>query len=77
MKTVVAVCAVAGALAQERAAFRSNVELVTIPCTVVDGKGVPVGGLTREDFRVFDNGAQRIVDDLPKTRRPGFCDFGG
>ena len=62
--TIVAACVVAAAFAQERAAFRSNVELVTIPCTVVDRQGVAVGGLTREDFRVFDNGARRTVDDL-------------
>ena len=63
-RTIVAVCVVAAAFAQERAEFRSNVELVTIPCTVVDGQCVAVAGLTREDFRVFDNGARRIVDDL-------------
>jgi hypothetical protein len=47
------------------------VELVTIPCTVVDAAGSPVHGLTREDFRVFDNDVARIVsyfsrdDDQP------------
>jgi len=51
-------------LAQERASFRSNVELVTVPCTVVDANGAAAAGLTREEFRVFDNGVPRIVDHL-------------
>jgi Ca-activated chloride channel family protein len=57
--------ALAGALvAQQPASFRSNVELVTVPCTVVDANGAAVAGLTREDFRVFDNGVPRIVEHL-------------
>src|SRR6516165_7865865 len=58
---------------QDTPAFRASVELVEIPCTVVDGKGTPVRDLTREEFRVLDNGAPRIVDhlwqdtDLPLT----------
>lgn len=58
---------------QDAPAFRSHVELVAIPCTVVDAVGSPVHGLTREDFRVFDNNVPRIVsyfsqdDDQPVT----------
>jgi len=37
---------------------------VTIPCTVVDAAGHPVTGLTRDDFRVFDNGVRRRIDNL-------------
>ena len=59
----------AGALAwaapaQEAPAFRSNVELVAIPCAVVDGRGNAVTGLKPEDFRVTDNGAQRVIENL-------------
>jgi Ca-activated chloride channel family protein len=50
--------------AQTQPSFRSNVELVAIPCTVVDAHGVPVAGLTREEFRVFDNGTPRTVENL-------------
>lgn len=52
----------AAALAQEPASFHSSVELVTIPCSVVDAHGEAVRNLTREDFRVFDNGTPRIID---------------
>ena len=45
-------------------AFHAGVELVTIPCTVVDSRGAPVRGLSREDFRVYDNGVRRIVQNL-------------
>ena len=61
------------ALSQDVAEFRSHVDLVAIPCTVVDAAGSPVYGLTREDFRVFDNDVPRIVsyfsrdDDQPLT----------
>jgi VWFA-related protein len=67
---VVAACVVAGAAwaqsawAQSVPAFRSHVDLVEIPCAVVDAKGAPVDGLTREDFRVTDNGVRRIVENL-------------
>jgi VWFA-related protein len=54
----------AALLAQERASFRSNVELVTVPCTVIDANGAAVTGLAREDFRVFDNDVPRIVEHL-------------
>jgi VWFA-related protein len=59
-------------LAQERT-FRSNVEIVAVPCTVVDAHGVSVANLTKNDFRVYDNDVQRIVqnlwidEDLPVT----------
>lgn len=49
---------------QTPATFRSNVELAAIPCTVVDEHGAPVNGLTREDFRVYDNGTRRIIENL-------------
>jgi VWFA-related protein len=58
---------------QDAPGFRSHVELVTIPCSVVDAAGSPVHGLTRADFRVFDNDVPRIVsyfsqdDDQPVT----------
>jgi len=49
---------------QEPPSFRSHVELVEIPCAVVDAKGAPVGGLKREDFRVFDNDTPRVVQQF-------------
>lgn len=50
--------------AQAAPSFRSNVELVAIPCAVTDSHGKPVAGLTREDFRVFDNDTPRIVESF-------------
>jgi len=61
------------ALSQDVPEFRSNVDLVLIPCAVVDAAGSPVYGLRREDFGVFDNDVPRIVsyfsqdDDQPLT----------
>src|SRR5436190_24209741 len=49
---------------QNRASFRSDVDVVAIPCTVVDSKGVAVLDLTRDEFRVYDNGIRRIVENL-------------
>jgi hypothetical protein len=40
---------------------RSNVEIVVVSCAVVDNRGAPVTGLTREDFRVYDNGTRADV----------------
>lgn len=54
----------AASASQDIPAFRSNVELVTIPCAVVDARGAPVEGLTREDFRVTDNGVRRVIEHL-------------
>jgi VWFA-related protein len=57
--------------AQTVPAFRSNVDLVTIPCTVVDASGAAVDGLTRDDFRVYDNGVRRILTNFwVDTERP-------
>src|SRR5919107_2653583 len=37
---------------------RVNADLVTVPFFVTDSRGRRVGGLTREDFEVTDNGAR-------------------
>src|SRR4051794_19163556 len=54
-------------------AFRSRVEMVTIPCTVVDENAVVIRVLPPDEFRIFQNGARRTVKnswidtDLPLT----------
>jgi VWFA-related protein len=59
--------------AQSTPVLRVDVDLVTIPCAVVDEQGIAVRGLTREDFRVYDNGIERRIEhlwldaDLPLT----------
>src|SRR5882724_5062242 len=41
-----------------------DVDLVAIPCVVVDGRGAPVWDLRRDEFRVFDNDVRRTVENL-------------
>lgn len=52
------------ASSQDNPSFRSEVELVAIPCSVVDGHGSAIRDLTRDEFRVFDNDVPRIVEYL-------------
>ncbi len=53
--------------------IKVDVELVRVPCTVTDKKGLPALHLTKNDFEIRDNGALRKVQyfardtDLPLT----------
>lgn len=73
LKTVLLALLAAASAAQSPPAFRSNTEIVVAPVTVGDDTGAPVRGLTRDDFRVYDNDARRSIesfwvdDDLPLT----------
>jgi VWFA-related protein len=59
------VCLLAtGLLSQDGLTFRSKVETVVVPCTVVNASGVAVGDLTRDEFRVFDNNVRRPIQSL-------------
>jgi Ca-activated chloride channel family protein len=63
--TIFLVCILATAsFSQNGPAFRSNVEIVVVACAVVDGSGAAVGGLTRDEFRVYDNGIPRTIENL-------------
>jgi VWFA-related protein len=73
-KTVVITCILAtGSVSQDRPSFQSKVEIVLVPCTIVDAAGGPVNDLTRDEFRVFDNDVRRPIEsvtmdtDLPLT----------
>jgi VWFA-related protein len=44
--------------------FRSNLDLVAIPCAVVDRNGVAVRDLKQDEFEVRDNGVRRKVEYL-------------
>jgi hypothetical protein len=45
--------------------FRAGVTLVELEVTVVDGRGLPVAGLVKTDFSVFENGsARRVVNAI-------------
>ena len=41
--------------------FSSRVNLVPVTVVVRDSQGRPVGNLTKEDFRVLDNGKPQII----------------
>src|SRR5690242_2377765 len=57
--------------------FRVNSREVVVDVTVTDGKGVPVQGLTKDDFSITDEGKPRTITSFaianafaPITGRP-------
>ncbi len=53
------------------AVFTADVRLVTLPATVKDAHGAPVGGLDREDFSILEEGEPReLVVFERRTNRP-------
>lgn len=65
--------AVAPALAQRpgEPVFAADVRLVTLPVTVTDAHGAPLGDLEREDFRILEEGNPREVAVFERrTNRP-------
>jgi Ca-activated chloride channel homolog len=58
--------------AEETSTFRSDVQLVLLDVSVRDGKGGVVGGLSRSNFMVFEDGRPQHItafdnEDLPVT----------
>jgi VWFA-related protein len=45
----------------EPAAFKSRVNLVTVPVVVRDGQGRAMGNLHKEDFQLFDKGKMQVI----------------
>ena len=65
----IAACATAQQL--EPAVFTADVRLVSLPVTVKDARGAPVGDLKREDFQVFESDEQREITVFERrTDRP-------
>jgi Ca-activated chloride channel family protein len=61
-----------GSEGQEGFTIRSDVRLVVLDVSVKDGKGNHVSGLTRENFKVFDEGRPQPIEiftgvDVPVT----------
>jgi Ca-activated chloride channel family protein len=54
----------------QRPTFRSTVELVVVRVTVVDRDKRPIGGLTKEDFIVLENGARQQVSHFLSSEVP-------
>jgi VWFA-related protein len=55
---------------QPQARLRADSDLVLVPVAVVDQHNHPVTGLTKENFRVFDNGAERTISDFAMEDEP-------
>lgn len=50
--------------------FRTGVELVNVTATVTDASGRFVGGLTKDDFRVYDDGNLQAISHFSSERVP-------
>ncbi|HYC92120.1 MAG TPA: VWA domain-containing protein [Thermoanaerobaculia bacterium] len=46
-----------------------NVQLTNLDVVVTDGRGARVGGLTKDDFEVLENGVRREITNLSEVRR--------
>lgn len=46
---------------QSASTFKVNVKLVNVFATVVDETGAPIGGLTKQDFTVFEDGKPQKI----------------
>src|SRR5262245_32566373 len=70
--TAAAAVAVLGAQQQgdEGFRFKSGVELVNVTATVSDQDGHFVSGLTKDDFRVFDDGEAQEITNFSNERVP-------
>ena len=55
---------------QRRPAWRSGIDIVSVAVTVVDENGRLVTGLTRDAFRVFDDGAEQPITQFVGERVP-------
>jgi VWFA-related protein len=56
--------------AQQPAPFVSRSTLVVVPATVLDKKGVAIGGLLQEDFEVFEDGKPVVVTTFVPANDP-------
>src|ERR1035438_3260918 len=54
-------CAAAIPAQQTVPSFKAETNLVLVPMVVRDAKGEPVANLSKEDFRLFDNGHERPI----------------
>jgi Ca-activated chloride channel family protein len=58
---VVAAAELAARQETPQARFSSQVQLVEVYATVIDAKGEPVTGLSRDDFEVYEDGARQEI----------------
>jgi Ca-activated chloride channel family protein len=62
--------AIAVASVHTQQVFRSGVDLVYITATVADSHGRFIGGLTKEDFTIFDDGQPQEIVSFTSERVP-------
>ena len=60
----------------EPATFRSRVNLVMVPVVVRDKTGRAVGGLSKEDFQLFDRGKLQVITRFTAEKPGGKSDKG-
>lgn len=60
----------ASAKAAQEAVFKAGVEVVDVSATVTDGNGRFIGGLTKDDFIVYDNGKPQEIVSFSSSRVP-------
>src|SRR5262245_981635 len=51
---------------QTEPVFRVNVRLVNVFATVTDSHGAPIAGLTKDDFRILEDGVQQTISVFDK-----------
>jgi Mg-chelatase subunit ChlD len=67
----VVVAATASLQARQQPAFKSGVELVTVPVTVTSrDHNTYIEGLTAADFELAENGERQVVTTVTRDRRP-------
>jgi Ca-activated chloride channel homolog len=70
VRVAVFASAVALGVVAATAQFESRVEVVELYVSVIDGHGSPVGGLGRDDFAVFEDGARQQLMTFSAGRLP-------
>jgi hypothetical protein len=70
MKAALLLLCAAIALAQDGAVFRSGVSLVRVDAEAIDASGHVVAGLTKDDFRLLDDGAAQPLASFTFGEEP-------
>ncbi|GMV23699.1 MAG: hypothetical protein AMXMBFR57_36480 [Acidimicrobiia bacterium] len=70
MLTVAATVAAVAVVVEGAGQFRTDTNVVAVFATVTDRTGMPVRGLTREDFEIFDEGQARPVTTFVAPPHP-------
>ncbi len=69
-KTKVPSAEIASAVPPAPTAIRSTTQMVAVTCTVATSDGTPVPGLLRDDFRVYEDGAEQPLAYFDASNQP-------